>query len=81
MEHHTIDPLNPESIGVIQSLIDQYYPMFESEYFNICCDETFDLKCYPTESMDEARLYIDFVKKIIGCIKHFIIAPLFFRRI
>lgn len=65
MEHHTIDPLNPESIEVIQSLIDQYYPVFESEYFNICCDETFDLKCYPTESMDEARLYIDFVKKII----------------
>ena len=65
MEHHTIDPLNPESIEIIKSLIDQYEPLFKSKYFNICCDETFDLKQYPAECMDEARLYIDFVKQII----------------
>ena len=44
MRHHTIDPRNPESIEVIKSLIDQYIPLFSSDYFNICCDETFDLK-------------------------------------
>ncbi len=66
MAHHTIDPLHPESIEVIKSMIDQYEPLFESENFNICCDETFDLKSYPAEGKDEARLYIDFVKKIVA---------------
>lgn len=64
MAHHTIDPSNPESIEVIKSLIDQYAPHFTSEYFNICCDETFDLK-NSFEPEVEGELYIGFVKKII----------------
>ena len=43
MAHHTIDVSNPESIELIKSLIDQYVPLFRSNKFNICCDETFDL--------------------------------------
>ena len=66
MCHHTIDPLQEESIEIIKSLIDQFGANFTSEYFNICCDETFDLKNYPNKSVDIGRLYIDFVKKIIG---------------
>ncbi len=65
MAHHTIDPLNPESIEIIKSLIDQYYPHFETDTFNICCDETFDLKVYE-ESHDVGKLYVDFVKQIIA---------------
>ena len=62
MVHHTIDPRCPESIGIIKSLIDQYAPCFTSDFFNICCDETFDLhKIDP-----DGSLYIDFVKKIIA---------------
>ena len=66
MRHHTIDPLNPESFPVVKSLIDQYSPHFTSGYFNICCDETFDLKRYAEEGLDEGRIYVDFVKKIIA---------------
>lgn len=66
MAHHTIDPKNPESIALVQSLIDQYEPLFESEYFNICCDETFDLKIYEDAGEDVGSLYVDFVKKIIS---------------
>lgn len=66
MRHHTIDPLKSESFEVVKSLIDQYEPHFTSEYFNICCDETFDLKRYAEEGLDEGRIYVDFVKKIIG---------------
>ena len=44
MKHHTIDPLNPESIKVIESIITQYIPHFKTDKFNICCDETFDLQ-------------------------------------
>jgi len=65
MMHHTIDPLNPQSIEVIKSLIDQYIPNFESEYFNICCDETFDLKLYEEQGKDVGKLYLDFVKQIV----------------
>jgi len=65
MGHHTIDPRLDESFALVKSLIDQYAPHFDSQYFNICCDETFDLKnSYPKE--EEGKLYIDFVKKIIS---------------
>ncbi len=65
MMHHTIDPAEEESIELVKSLIDQYEPHFTSDYFNICCDETFDLKnSFPPEI--ESKLYIDFVKKIIA---------------
>ena len=66
MMHHTIDPENPESIALIESLIDQYIPCFESEWFNICCDETFDLHTYDALGIDSGKLYVEFVKKIIA---------------
>lgn len=65
MQHHTIDPLNEESIALVKSLIDQYSPLFESNVFNICCDETFDLKNYSKDGAGSSELYIGFVKKII----------------
>lgn len=69
MRHHTIDPLNEESIEVIKSLIDQYIPSFESEFFNICCDETFDLKEYAKDGKDEGNIYTDFVKRIADYVR------------
>ena len=69
MPHHTIDPSNPESIEIIKSLINQYSPLFTSKLFNICCDETFDLGRGRNDGKDKARLYVDFVKKIIAHVK------------
>lgn len=69
MLHHTIDPLNPESFEVITSLIDQYLPLFRSKFFNICCDETFDLGKGRNKGKESASLYIDFVEKIIDYVK------------
>ncbi|WP_426350534.1 glycoside hydrolase family 20 zincin-like fold domain-containing protein [Alloiococcus sp. CFN-8] len=43
MRHHTIDASNPESLELIKSLIVEYMSLFSSSYFNICCDETFDM--------------------------------------
>lgn len=65
MEHHTIDPTNPKSFELICSLIDQYLPLFRSKYFNICCDETFDLGKGRNQGKDRGTLYCDFVAKII----------------
>lgn len=65
MRHHTIDPREPESIEVIKSLIDQYMPLFSSDYFNICCDETFDLNTASEDPVEVGKLYVEFVEKII----------------
>ena len=69
MGHHTIDPTNDESFELVKSLIDQYAVNFTSDKFNICCDETFDLKIGKHKDLDTARLYIDFVCKIISYVK------------
>ena len=69
MIHHTIDPENPESLELIKSLIDQYIPLFSSEYFNICCDETFDLNTLSDDPAEVGKLYVEFVKKIIAHVK------------
>ena len=66
MKHHTVDPLHPESIALVQSLIDQYAPLFDSEYFNICCDETFDLHSCAQSPEEVGKIYLDFVQKIIS---------------
>ena len=68
MRHHTIDPLQPESFSLVRGLIDEYVPHFPSEWFNICCDETFDLKeAHGKEA--SGKIYVDFVKQIIAHVK------------
>ncbi|MEI6132143.1 MAG: beta-N-acetylhexosaminidase [Bacillota bacterium] len=73
MQHHTIDVSNPESIKVIKNLLDQYIPLFKSDKFNICCDETFDLgrgkNAELAKKLGKGRLYIDFLKQIIAHVK------------
>ena len=68
MRHHTINPLKPESIEVVRSLISQYLPLFQNNFFNICCDETFDLDRH-LECDDPGKVYADFVKKIIAIVR------------
>ena len=69
MCHHTINPRENESEKLIFSLIDQYLPLFRSQYFNICCDETFDLGKGKNAGSNSAILYSEFVKKIIDHVK------------
>ncbi len=65
MLHHTINPLITESYDLITSLIAQHMAAFTSEYFNICCDETFDLGKDINKDYDRAELYTNFVTKLI----------------
>ncbi|MBQ9975772.1 MAG: family 20 glycosylhydrolase [Clostridia bacterium] len=69
--HHTIDPRKPESFELIKSLFDAYLPLFKSEWVNICCDETFDLKALEEEGCDYVELYVDFVTKIVNHVKSY----------
>lgn len=66
MAHHTINPTDERSIEIIKSMIDQYIPLFRTNKFNICCDETFDLATGKHKDQDTGKLYIDFVKQIIA---------------
>lgn len=64
MRHHTINPLLEESFDIIKSLIDQYLEVTDSDWFNICCDETFDLGRGINADKDRRQMYEDFVAKI-----------------
>lgn len=69
MQHHTIDPENPESFELIKSMLDAYMPLFRTDKFNICCDETFDLYRGKHKDTDVGKLYADFVLKIVSYLK------------
>ncbi|MCI8524987.1 MAG: family 20 glycosylhydrolase [Oscillospiraceae bacterium] len=69
MDHHTIDVSNPESLALICALMDQYIPLFRSNRFNICCDETFDLCTGRNAGKDAAEEYVRFVGKLIEHLK------------
>lgn len=68
MRHHTLDVSNPESIRLVKSLIDEFMPLFTSQHFNICADETFDLGKGKSAALAAEkgmqRLYLEFVKEL-----------------
>lgn len=67
--HHTVDVYHPETFEVISSMIDQYLPLFSSEYFNICCDETMDLCNGTNEGKDKGEAYFYHLTKLIEKIR------------
>ncbi len=69
MLHHTINASDPDSIKLVYSLLDQYVPLFRSKYFNICCDETFDICQGKNKGKDRGELYLEFTCKIIEHLK------------
>ncbi len=75
MAHHTLDVSNEESLKLVENMLEQYIPLFTSDKFNICGDETFDLgKGKSKELLDkigEGKLYIDFLNKVISIVKKY----------
>jgi hypothetical protein len=73
MAHYTIDPTNDESYKLIKSMIEEYLPLFSSKYFNICCDETFDLgkgkNLLRVQKEGTGTLYLEFVSKLIDLVR------------
>ncbi len=71
--HYTLDCANPRSLELVKTMIDEYAPLFSSDKFNICCDETFDLgKGRNQQAANEngtGRLYMDFLKKIMDLVR------------
>ena len=68
MQHHTINVVDERSFDFVKNMLDEFIPLFSSEYVNICADETFDLgKGKSKAKADEIgvnQLYVDFVNKL-----------------
>ncbi|MCM0647572.1 family 20 glycosylhydrolase [Clostridium swellfunianum] len=75
MNHHTLNVSNEESLKLVQSMLEEFVPLFTSKKFNICCDETFDLgkgkNAELAKKVGEGRLYTDFLTKVISSVKRY----------
>ncbi|GEQ60907.1 hypothetical protein VL4N_02430 [Vagococcus lutrae] len=73
MAHHTLDVSHDKSIELSKYLIESFIPLFQSDKFNICGDETFDLGRYKNKELAEekgvGRLYVDYLKQLIEIVQ------------
>ncbi len=73
MDHYTLDVSNEKCITFVKEMIDEFVPLFRSNKFNICADETFDLGKGKNKTLaDEigtSKLYVDFLVQIIDSVK------------
>ena len=64
----TLAPNNPGTIKFIRELYDELLPNFTSKFFNVGCDETWDLGRGQSKNLCERRgkgnVYVDFLKTI-----------------
>ena len=64
----TLAPLNPGTIRFIRELYNELLPNFSSRFFNVGCDETWDLGRGQSKKLCErcgkGRVYVDFLKQI-----------------
>ena len=76
MAHYTLNASDPDSIRLVEDMLAEFLPLFSSSYFNICCDETFDLgrgkNADKVAKLGSAeKLYVDFLLKIIAAVKKY----------
>jgi hypothetical protein len=64
----TLAPNHPGTLPFLRSLYDELLPNFSSQFFNVGCDETWDLGRDQSKKLCETkgkgRVYLDFLKKI-----------------
>jgi hypothetical protein len=64
----TISPANPESYEFLDSLFSEFLPLFSSDKFNVCCDETYDLGEGQTAQLcrrkGKGRVYLDHILRL-----------------
>ena len=69
----SLNPLDPESIKVVEKIYDCILPCFSSDKVNICCDEVGELGKGKTEKAaleyGSGKLFMDFLNKIAELVK------------
>ncbi len=72
-EPFSLNPLDPRSLDLVRSLLDELLPHFFSHCVNVGCDETVDLgqgrSKEAVEKYGEGRVYLDFLMKIYREVK------------
>lgn len=81
MAHHTLDVSNDESLAFSKKLIGEFLPLFSSNQFNICADETFDLGKGKSKSLVDKvgtqEMYISYVSKLCEYVMELGSRPMF----
>lgn len=69
----SLNPLDPRSLELIESLYDELLPNFSSRLFNVGCDETHDVGLGKSKAECDARgkerVYLEFLLKIYQAVK------------
>jgi hexosaminidase len=69
----SLNPINPDSITLIESLLAELLPNFRSTMVNVNCDETFDLGLDQSRQLCEEKgkgqVYLDFLLEIYQQVK------------
>ena len=64
----TLAPNHPGTLPFLRGLYDELLPNFSGRFFNVGCDETFDLGLGQSQKLckrlGKGRVYLDFLKKI-----------------
>jgi hypothetical protein len=64
----TLAPNHPGTLPFLRGLYDELLPNFSSKFFNVGCDETWDLGRGQSEALCDAkgkgRVYLDFLKQV-----------------
>lgn len=68
MQHHTVNVTNEKSFEMIRATLLEFMPLFSTNLFNICADETFDLGKGKSKEMaadiGTQQLYTNFLKRL-----------------
>lgn len=64
----TVSPAHPDTYPFLDSLFAEFLPLFRSDRFNVCCDETWDLGRGQTWDLcrrrGHGRVYLDHILKL-----------------
>lgn len=64
----SLDPTNPVGLALLRELFDELLPNFSSRFFNVGCDETWDLgqgrSAAACAARGKGRVYLEFLLKI-----------------
>jgi len=64
----SLSPANPAVYSFLESLFEEFLPLFSSEKFNVCCDETFDLGLGQSYGLcrkrGKGRVYLDHILRL-----------------
>lgn len=72
MQHHTLNVADERSVEFVKKMLDEFLPLFSSQYVNICADETFDLGKGRSKTLADKKgvnwMYVDMVNKLANYI-------------